>query len=273
MNSWESSQGSEYQKKYWQTRGPTSHLNWYRSCANCQGLKPSKPPSTIYRQMSWWNGSTGPWRPCWENLLIQTWSTGTDYYHHFYLPSRRSPLLASFLFSSKPPPGFCPLSFYTGDSQGGFWTSSGKPGKNKSPGSWTQCHTCFNYETDWKRCRALPRRIFWKHCEHRNTPTTGAWLQTSEPGDRVLLLLLTSKFRLLARWRGPFEVVRNVAPVGYKVQQPRKQKEMQIYHVNLRKAWKAQEGLMIVSYPLEPWPWTLATGSTAGLQHQPPERS
>nr|XP_042705994.1 uncharacterized protein LOC122173677 [Chrysemys picta bellii] len=65
------------------------------------------------------------------------------------------------------------------------------------------------------------------------------------PGDRVLLLLPSAESKLLAKWQGPYEVIRRVGPVDYEVRLPGRRKETRIYHVNLLKAWKTWEALFI----------------------------
>uniref|UniRef100_K7F0Q0 ribonuclease H n=1 Tax=Pelodiscus sinensis TaxID=13735 RepID=K7F0Q0_PELSI len=77
----------------------------------------------------------------------------------------------------------------------------------------------------------------------------GTKLRTFEPGDRVLLLLPSQESKLLAKWQGPFEVVRRVGPVDYEVRLTGRKKGLQIYHVNLLKKWKVQEGLVIDPSP------------------------
>lgn len=59
-----------------------------------------------------------------------------------------------------------------------------------------------------------------------------------QPGNSVVLLLPTSESKLLAQWQGPFEIVRLMRTVDYKVCHPGKRKAIQIYHVNLWKVWK-----------------------------------
>ncbi|KAJ8371920.1 hypothetical protein AAFF_G00298720 [Aldrovandia affinis] len=44
--------------------------------------------------------------------------------------------------------------------------------------------------------------------------------------------------KLLAKWQGPFKVVRKAGPVTYEVAHPDKGKATQVYHVNLLKEWK-----------------------------------
>lgn len=55
------------------------------------------------------------------------------------------------------------------------------------------------------------------------------------------MLLPSSESKLLARWQGPFEVIRRMELVNNEIHQPQKQKEIQIYDADLIKAWKYQE--------------------------------
>ena len=55
-----------------------------------------------------------------------------------------------------------------------------------------------------------------------------------ECGDRALLLLPTSSNKLLMQWRGPYEVVGNVARHNYSLQVGKKRKT---YHANLMKRY------------------------------------
>ena len=46
----------------------------------------------------------------------------------------------------------------------------------------------------------------------------GTKLRQFSPGDKVLVLLPTSRTKLLAKWQGPFVVTRRVGEVDYEVQ-------------------------------------------------------
>uniref|UniRef100_K7EYA7 Gypsy retrotransposon integrase-like protein 1 n=1 Tax=Pelodiscus sinensis TaxID=13735 RepID=K7EYA7_PELSI len=85
----------------------------------------------------------------------------------------------------------------------------------------------------------------------------GARLREFAPGDRVLLLLPDRDSKLMARWQGPFEVLRRVGKVDYELRLQGKRKDTQIYHVNLLKRWKPREALLVDPRPLEldlgPW--------------------
>ncbi len=58
-----------------------------------------------------------------------------------------------------------------------------------------------------------------------------------QPGDLVLVLVPTAACKFLAKWRGPYTVTEKVGPVTYRVRQPGRRKEEQIYHINLLKQW------------------------------------
>ena len=59
-----------------------------------------------------------------------------------------------------------------------------------------------------------------------------------QPGQKVLLLLPSSTCKLLAKWQGPYTIVRKMGPVTYEVLHPEKKRTKQTYHVNLLKEWK-----------------------------------
>lgn len=54
-------------------------------------------------------------------------------------------------------------------------------------------------------------------------------------GDKVLLLLPDNTSKFLAKWQGPYKIVRKVGRVNY---MPDKGGRKQIFHVNLLKKWK-----------------------------------
>ena len=61
--------------------------------------------------------------------------------------------------------------------------------------------------------------------------------RTLHPGQKVLLLLPTTENKLLARWQGPYEVVRKMGPATYEIDLPGRRKPRQTFHVNLLKEW------------------------------------
>ncbi|XP_062585038.1 uncharacterized protein LOC134246689 [Saccostrea cucullata] len=60
-----------------------------------------------------------------------------------------------------------------------------------------------------------------------------------EVGQKVLVLLPTSTSKLLAQWKGPYEVTEKVSPVDFRVRVS-KNKET-VYHVNMLKEWFERE--------------------------------
>ncbi|XP_075753964.1 uncharacterized protein LOC142818437 [Pelodiscus sinensis] len=66
------------------------------------------------------------------------------------------------------------------------------------------------------------------------------------PGDRVLLLLPIRESKLLARWQGPYEVVRRIGPVDYELKMKGGRRETKVYHVNLLKKWHPREAMFIM---------------------------
>lgn len=59
--------------------------------------------------------------------------------------------------------------------------------------------------------------------------------RTFEPGQKVLLLLPTHESKLLAKWYGPYEVLRKTGPVTYEISMPERGKKKQNFHINLLK--------------------------------------
>ncbi len=61
--------------------------------------------------------------------------------------------------------------------------------------------------------------------------------RTFMSGQKVLLLLPSSESSLLAKWQGPFKVLRKVGEVTYEISMPDRRRSKQIFHVNLLKQW------------------------------------
>ena len=57
------------------------------------------------------------------------------------------------------------------------------------------------------------------------------------PGQDVLLLLPTSESKLLAKWQGPYKVIRKMGPATYEIEMPERRRPRQTFHVNLLKEW------------------------------------
>eukprot|EP00063_Salmo_salar_P078970 XP_014053805.1 PREDICTED: uncharacterized protein LOC106604004 [Salmo salar] len=60
-------------------------------------------------------------------------------------------------------------------------------------------------------------------------------------GEKVMVLVPTVEHRLLAQWRGPYEVMKRVSPVNYLIKQPDRRKKVQLYHINLLKKYHGRE--------------------------------
>lgn len=58
-----------------------------------------------------------------------------------------------------------------------------------------------------------------------------------QPSDKVLVLLPPSTNKLLARWRGPYPILRKVIPVTYEVEMTDHRKIKCILHVNMLRLW------------------------------------
>ena len=56
---------------------------------------------------------------------------------------------------------------------------------------------------------------------------------TLKAGEKVLVLLPTSTSKLLAKWHGPYEVVKRMGKVTYMVDMADKRKQKRILHINL----------------------------------------
>ena len=57
------------------------------------------------------------------------------------------------------------------------------------------------------------------------------------PGEKVLLLLPSSESSLLAKWQGPYDVLRKASEVTYEIAMPDRRRSKHLYHVNLLKRW------------------------------------
>ena len=66
----------------------------------------------------------------------------------------------------------------------------------------------------------------------------GAQVREFQPGDRVMVLIPTTECKFLAKWHGPYEVREKVGPVNYRVSQPGRRHQTQVYHINLLKRWQ-----------------------------------
>lgn len=74
--------------------------------------------------------------------------------------------------------------------------------------------------------------------------------RTLVPGQKVLLLLPTSESKLLAKWQGPYKVIRQMGPATYEIEMPGRRKPRQTFHVNLLKEWHTAAPVLRVQAPV-----------------------
>lgn len=112
-------------------------------------------------------------------------------------------------------------------------------------------------------CNCMSSSVPWgplhsKTCCRHNTPKDSSITKGPDSAilsweiESFLLLLPSMESKLMAKWQGPFKVTRWAGPIDYEVQLPGRQSETRINHINLLKAWKASEGLLIIAFPTEP---------------------
>ncbi|KAL0199468.1 hypothetical protein M9458_008008, partial [Cirrhinus mrigala] len=69
------------------------------------------------------------------------------------------------------------------------------------------------------------------------------------PGDKVMVLVPTAACKFLTTWQGPYTVIEQVGPINYRLRQPGRRREEQLYHINLLKRWVGtQEQLSAVAH-------------------------
>ena len=68
-----------------------------------------------------------------------------------------------------------------------------------------------------------------------------------QSGDQVLVLLPTSTNKLLAGWRGPYTVLRQVSPVNYEIEITDARKKRRIFHINMLRQWHSPCALSLLA--------------------------
>ncbi|MCG8044622.1 MAG: RNase H-like domain-containing protein [Candidatus Thiodiazotropha endolucinida] len=68
-----------------------------------------------------------------------------------------------------------------------------------------------------------------------------ACMRSLKPGQKVSILLPSESNKLLAQWKGPFEVIEQVSPVDYVVQVGKYKKCQKSFHINMLKEWIDRE--------------------------------
>ncbi len=74
-----------------------------------------------------------------------------------------------------------------------------------------------------------------QQAQQRTLLTWAAQPWEFQPGDHVMILVPTTACKFLTTWQGPYTVTEKVGPVTYRVRQPGRRKEDQLYHINLLK--------------------------------------
>ena len=65
-----------------------------------------------------------------------------------------------------------------------------------------------------------------------------ARMRELKSNDQVLILLPTSHNKLLAKWQGPYKVLRRLGKVNYEVDMPGTRSRKKVLHINLLKKWQ-----------------------------------
>ena len=66
-----------------------------------------------------------------------------------------------------------------------------------------------------------------------------------EVGDKVLVLLPTRTEKLLAKWKGPYNVIWKVEKVNYELEMMDGRKGRKLFHVNMLKKWNEPEEMFM----------------------------
>lgn len=67
-----------------------------------------------------------------------------------------------------------------------------------------------------------------------------------QPGQEVLLLLPTTKNKLLAKWQRPFKILKKMGPATYELDMPLHRQKKQTYHINLLKGTQGPSSVLPV---------------------------
>ena len=66
-------------------------------------------------------------------------------------------------------------------------------------------------------------------------------MRVLKPDDPVLVLLPTTRNKLLAKWQGPYQAVHRMGKVTYEVDIHGARSRKKVYHINLLKKWYNDE--------------------------------
>eukprot|EP00063_Salmo_salar_P073761 XP_014048596.1 PREDICTED: uncharacterized protein LOC106601160 [Salmo salar] len=80
-------------------------------------------------------------------------------------------------------------------------------------------------------------------CSQERFYNRGTQSREFQPGEKILVLILTTESKFLAMKNGPYDIVERVGDINYKVHHTGQRKPLQLYHVNLLKKWHTREVL------------------------------
>lgn len=66
------------------------------------------------------------------------------------------------------------------------------------------------------------------------------------PGQQVLVMLPTVSSKLLAKWQGPFKILKQLGPTTYEISTPGQARSKRILHVNLLKEWSPRKECLLI---------------------------
>lgn len=83
--------------------------------------------------------------------------------------------------------------------------------------------------------------------KHKYWYDSGAKERTFEPGDKVLVLLLTATSKLLAQWQGPYFVKKQMGQVNYEIDMYDRRKRNRVFYINMLRKWNSpiESGLVV----------------------------
>ena len=87
--------------------------------------------------------------------------------------------------------------------------------------------------------------------------------------DQVLVLLPTSRNKLLAQWEGPYPITRVLDPVNYEVNMFDKRKKRRVFHVNMLRQWHTPTATSFMAETVTPLEADDIHVFDAGLSSQP----
>ncbi|KAG1956974.1 gag-pol fusion protein [Pimephales promelas] len=81
------------------------------------------------------------------------------------------------------------------------------------------------------------RNLIESQSQQRTWYDKKARARSFQPGAKVLVMLPTDNSKLLAKWQGPFDVIRKLGSTTYEIALPGQSRSKRVLHINLLKAW------------------------------------